>query len=99
MSALRILCVHRKPAQLEALKGVLEEDGYHVLWAADGTKALDVLSHQVVDGVVLNFDMEGPGGVMLRHRIQHQRPDMPMLLVDDVKDMTMSLKMFGACIN
>jgi DNA-binding response OmpR family regulator len=97
MSARRVLCVHQKPKQLETLRGVLEEDGYDVLPAADGIKALDVLSHQDVDGVIIGYDIEGPGGVTLRTRIQHQCPDVPILMVDEVQNVTrISLQMFGA---
>jgi|tagenome__1003787_1003787.scaffolds.fasta_scaffold20696018_2 CheY-like chemotaxis protein len=100
MSALRILCVHAKPRQLAALRGMLEEGGYDVLPVSDGIKALDVLSKENVDGVVMDCHMEGPGGITLRHRISHQLPEMPILLVDEVLDIIrVPLRMFGAYLH
>lgn len=96
MSARRILCVHQKPGELRALQGVLEQGGYDVLAASDGIKALDVLSNHAVDGVVLDYLTEAPGGITLRQCISHQLPDMPMLLVDEVQDVETPLQMFGA---
>ncbi|MGZ4787387.1 MAG: response regulator [Terriglobales bacterium] len=85
MNIRRILCVHHGPG-MGRLRQALESEGYEVVPASNGGKALDVLSSQDVDGVVLDFDAEAPGGFSLRTRIHHQRPDIPMLLFDDVND-------------
>lgn len=99
MNPRRILCVHDGP-ELDELRDVLEEDGYEVLPAADGRKALDVLSSEAVDGVVLDFDLSAPGGGALRNRIRHNLPDMPMLLFHDVAELKhLPVKVFRAYLS
>ncbi|HVZ17187.1 MAG TPA: response regulator [Terriglobales bacterium] len=96
MSNRRILCVHEGP-DMQKLRQALESDGYEVVSAVTGINALDVLSSQPVDGVVLDFDAKGPGGIALRNRIFHQRPDMPMLLFRDIDDLEhMPISVFRA---
>ena len=85
MNPRRVLCVHEGPG-LNKLCAALESAGYEAVPAHDGGTALDVLSSQHVDGVVLDFDTEAPGGYSLRGRIHHHSPDMPMLLFDTVED-------------
>jgi len=99
MNPCRILCVHGGP-ELDELRGVLERDGYVVLPAADGRKAMDVLSSQAVDGVVLDFDASAPDGGALRNRIRHTRPEMPMLLFRDVAEVKhLPLEVFRAYLS
>ena len=96
MNTLRILCVHTGPG-MNKLRQALESQGYEVLPAASGGKALDVLTSQQVDGVVLDFDAKAPGGCSLRTRIGHRRPDLPMLLFNQVEDIErLPLHVFGA---
>ncbi len=85
MNIRRVLCVHEGPG-LKKLQQALESEGYEVLPASNGSKALDVLSSQEVDGVVLDVDATAPGGYSLRGRIRHVHPELPMLLFDEVDD-------------
>jgi CheY-like chemotaxis protein len=85
MNTLRILCVHDGPG-MQKLRQTLESEGYEVVPVVNGGKALDVLTSEDVDGVVLDFDATAPGGYSLRTRIGHHRPDLPMLLFDEVED-------------
>ena len=71
---------------MQKLRKALESAGYEVVPAGNGGKALDVLSSEQVDGVILNFDATAPGGFSLRTRIHNQRPEMPMLLFHEVED-------------
>jgi len=96
MNPCRILCVHDGP-ELDELRNVLEEEGYEVLPAADGVKAMDVLSNEPVDGVILDFDLAAPGGWSLRNLIRHACPEMPMLLMRDVTEVKqLPLRVFRA---
>lgn len=99
MNPCRILCVHAGP-DLQELRDVLEEDGYEVLPAEDGAKAMDVLSSQAVDGVLLDFDLAGAAGSTLRNRILHAHPGLPMLLFRNVAEMKrLPLRVFRAYLN
>ena len=99
MSTRRILCVHEGP-ELQRLTQTLTLDGYEILNASNGTKALDLLSSQKIDGVILDFDLPAPGGYTLRSRIRHQRPDMPMLLFNDAGEIgETQIGVFRACVD
>jgi CheY-like chemotaxis protein len=100
MSAQRILCVHEEPGELEELSEVLELHGYDVVPAANGGKALDMLRSQPIDGVVLDYHVGTPSGIALRSRIRHQRPDIPILMFDDVQDVVqLPLEVFRAYLS
>jgi hypothetical protein len=47
---------------------------------------VQVLAHEGVDGIVLRYDMDAPGGRVLRNQIRHVHPDTPMLLFSDMND-------------
>ena len=99
MNPRRILCVHDGPG-LEEIRNLLEVNGYEVLSAADGKKALALLSSERVDGVVLDYDAAAPDGRMLRGRIQHTCPEVPMLLFRDLAELkTLPLRVFGAYLS
>ena len=98
MSTRRILCVHEGP-ELQQVTKTFSLDGYEVVNASNGSKALDLLSSQEIDGVILDYDLPAPGGFTLRSRIQHQRPDMPMLLFDNAGELgDTEIGVFRACV-
>jgi len=99
MNPCRILCVHQGP-ELDELRHQLESDGYEVFPAADGGKAMDLLSSQPVDGVILDSDLSAPDGCTLRNRILHALPDMPLLLFREVSEVKhLPLKVFRAYLD
>jgi DNA-binding NtrC family response regulator len=75
------------PEKLGLLTGALEDAGYEVKPAENGDKALKILSSERIDGVVLDFHVEAPGGVSLRFRIKHLCPDLPMLIFSDLGEL------------
>jgi DNA-binding NtrC family response regulator len=84
MNRPRILCVHDAAEKLRALRGTLEDAGYDVEPAENGDTALKILCSERIDGVVLESDLEAPGGVSLRFRIKHLCPELPMLIFNDI---------------
>lgn len=96
MTTPRILCVHESRSVLEELQRTLEGAGYEVVQAVDGEQAVQVLTQERVDGVVLSYDMEAPNGRALRNEIQRTYPDTPMLLFSDLDEIrNMPLHVFG----
>src|SRR3974390_2923227 len=99
MANRKILCVHRGP-ELKHLCGVLEQDGCEVFSATDARIALDLLASTQVDGVVLDSKLHAPDGGSLRNRIQHQCPEIPMLLIEETGDVrSMPLDVFCAYLH
>jgi DNA-binding NtrC family response regulator len=89
MNRPRILCVHDAVEKLRLLQGTLEDAGYEVFSAANADMALQILRTASIDAVVLDYDIEAPGGVSLRYRIAHMRPDLPLLMISDVRELRM----------
>jgi DNA-binding response OmpR family regulator len=76
--ARRILIVDDDAALANAERAILEEEGYKVLYAADGTEAVDVLSRESVDLVLLDISMPNMDGYQVCHWVR-QNPDTARL--------------------
>jgi CheY-like chemotaxis protein len=71
-------------AQVRALaKRILEEHGYHVLEAADGLSALDLLERHSgrIHGLVTDVVMPGINGPELVRRVAERLPGLPVLYI------------------
>lgn len=82
----RVLCVHERAEELTRLRGALEEAGYEVVPAANGEEAMHVLQSNSVQGAVLDYNAEAPGGISLRNSIRRFFPEVPMLMFSDISE-------------
>ncbi len=64
-----------------ALSKILEEDGYRVLTAADGYRALDVITHEVPDLILADVKMRGMDGIELLSQARNKGFDTPFLMM------------------
>lgn len=76
--ARRILIVDDDRELANAERTILEAEGYEVLCASDGASALDLLSHQTVDLVLLDVSMPHMDGHEVCQRLR-QNPDTARL--------------------
>lgn len=65
-----VLAVDDEPVNLDFLQAVLEPEGYHVLRASDGEKALRAMGEYDIDLVLLDILMPGMDGVEVCRRIK-----------------------------
>lgn len=65
-----VLVVDDDPAMVDMVRTGLESDGMHVLTAADGEQALDVLAHEDVDVILLDLMMPKVDGWMALMQIR-----------------------------
>jgi CheY-like chemotaxis protein len=76
-----ILCVDDTPSWLEGQKMLLEENGYRVLTATNGTDALQAFLSHPVDLVLLDYHMPGMNGGVLAAYMKDSKPDIPVALL------------------
>jgi CheY-like chemotaxis protein len=78
-----ILVVDDLPANRDLMARRLEKSGFHVLSAASGPEALDLLQHSSVDLVLLDIMMPGMTGldVLRRVRMTRSTAALPVVMV------------------
>jgi DNA-binding NtrC family response regulator len=76
-----ILIVDDEMNTRQALSKILEEDGYGVLTAADGYRAIDVVTHELPDLVLTDLKMPGMDGIELLTQARLKGFDMPFLML------------------
>ncbi len=76
-----VLVVDDEAAIRDALRMILEYEGYRVLEAASGEDALSVLSRSPADAVLLDIRMKGMSGLDALERIRGLHPGLPVLMV------------------
>jgi two-component system response regulator HydG len=77
----RILVVDDDPDICQNLSDILSDLGYHIETAQDGPSALELLSRQHFDIVLLDFKMPGMDGVTLYRKIKEQRAGTVAILL------------------
>jgi CheY-like chemotaxis protein len=76
-----ILCVDGAWAVLEGRKLLLEENGYQVLTATNGKKALEAFVSNAVDLVLLDYHLSEMNGDVAAMRMRAAKPDVPIALL------------------
>jgi two-component system, OmpR family, response regulator MprA len=87
--AASVLVVDDDPQLREALTRALQLDGYSVTTASNGAQALDAVSHQRPDLMVLDVMMPYVGGLDVCRTLRERRDRLPILVLtarDEVGD-------------
>jgi CheY-like chemotaxis protein len=97
ISGMRILCIEDQPEDMATLTHMLQGIGYEVMPATSGREAIDLLTKQAIDGVLLEYNIpEGIGGE-LRAELKRIRPEVPVLVFAGVGSQTpFMLRFFDA---
>jgi DNA-binding NtrC family response regulator len=62
---------------------MLGGNGYEIMDVGSGAKALEVLSHEEIDAVVLNPWLPDIGGLPLMNAILSRQPGLPIIITTD----------------
>jgi len=74
-----LLCIHRDPAQLS----LLQENGYELATATNGSDGLRLFMSRPVDAVVLEYHLGLLDGATIANEIKQVRPDVPIVMLAD----------------
>jgi two-component system NtrC family sensor kinase len=93
----RILAADDSPTYREALASALRAEGYDVIQVASGEEALEILSIQSVDCVLLDLVMPGIGGTETCRRIKSSpvARDIPVIVLTSLDDRAAMLETLG----
>lgn len=75
-----LLCVDDHEEVLSIMGEFLRVFGYSVLTAPNGARGLQLLQHNPVDAVILDYEMPKMDGAELALRIKGQWPELPVLM-------------------
>ena len=74
-----LLCIHRDPGQLT----LLQEKGYELLTATNGSDGLRLLKSQPVDAIVLEYHLGLLDGAVIAAEIKKAKPQLPIVMMAD----------------
>ena len=77
----KILVVDDEQSMRDFLKILLVKDGYEVLTAENGSRALESLEAEAVDLVISDIRMPETSGLELLEQVKEQYPDMPVIMI------------------
>jgi DNA-binding response OmpR family regulator len=94
----KILAVDDSPTYLEELAATLRDEGYDVVPARSGEEALELLSVQPVDCILMDLMMPGLGGQQTCQRIKAAPlvRDIPLIILTASDDRNAMLEGLGA---
>jgi two-component system NtrC family response regulator len=76
-----VLIVDDEKNYLIVLEDLLMDEGYDVLTAPSGAKAIEIIANSPVDTVLSDIKMPGMTGIELLDRISALDPDLPVILM------------------
>jgi len=74
-----LLCIHRDPAQLT----LLQENGYDLVTATNGSDGLRLLMSRPVDAIVLEYHLGLLDGAFVAAEIKKVNPELPIVMLAD----------------
>jgi two-component system alkaline phosphatase synthesis response regulator PhoP len=74
-----LLCIHRDPTQLD----LLQENGYQLVTATNGTDGLRLLMSCPVDAIVLEYHLGLLNGAAVAAEIKKAKPQLPIVMMAD----------------
>ena len=76
-----VLIVDDDPGVRESLTRVLSKDGYQIIEAEDGEKALNICRQELVHIIITDLRMPGMDGVELLKAVKLLLPDVAVILM------------------
>lgn len=80
---MKVLIVEDSPVQAQKLRLTLEEEGWHVLWAADGQEGLNAARREKPDVIVLDIQLPTLNGFQVARGLKAdpKTADIPIIML------------------
>jgi DNA-binding response OmpR family regulator len=78
-----LLCIHRDPDELT----LLQENGYELVTATNGSEGLKLLMTRPVDAIVLEYNLGLLDGATVANEIKKVMPQLPIVMLADHLDL------------
>lgn len=80
---MKVLIVEDSPVQAQKLRLTLEEEGWRVLWAADGQEGLDAARREKPDVIVLDIQLPTLNGFQVARGLKAdpKTADIPIIML------------------
>jgi len=79
--ALTVLVVDDEANIRKSLEGVLTDEGYRVLEAGSGERAMEILSRSAADAVLLDVWLPGMDGLETLRKVRESFPMLPVIMI------------------
>jgi two-component sensor histidine kinase len=92
----RILCVDDEPAIRMSIEAFLQDMGFEVSTAPDGTTALALAGSSEFDAILLDLAMPGMSGLETLKRLTQNKPSLPVVVVSgtgSIQDVIAALRL------
>ncbi len=76
-----LLCVDDNQSSLNICKIILEDFGYKVSTARSGREGLEVFASNVIDAVILDYQMPEMNGELVAAEMRRTKPGVPILML------------------
>ena len=83
----RVLVVDDELGIIDVLTRYLEKMGYQTFAASSGEEALDFLTQNSVEAVLLDVKMPGMGGLTVLSRIREDYSNLPVIMISGAADL------------
>lgn len=81
MTRPRLLCIDDDAGVRELYRALFGNNGYEVVVAEDGNRALQLFRSQKFHGVVVDYEMPGLKGSEVAAVLKHESPETPVIMV------------------
>ena len=81
-----ILCIDDNRDVLGYLRGVFQASGYRTLTALSGNQGILLSLQNLVDLIVLDYEMPGMNGDLVAQAIRRYRPELPIIFFTGIPD-------------
>lgn len=94
----RILLVDDEPDIIQLLSQILSSEGYDILTAPDGDRAVEILDRERVDATLLDILMPNRNGMSVLRHIRDHHPTIKTIMLTGYIDLqyAMEAKKMGA---